>query len=430
MTRAARHPRRTARSAVRHGKLRRSNSFVNALRVGLTAVLVVALSGISVAAYAAWDLSSRVKPTVELVTQIEPGNAEIGAMKGGFTVFLAGTDSRKGQLLDDGVTESELNDVNILLHVSEDHEQVTVMSFPRDLMIPIPSCPGPNGEENYYSAMSEQPLNSTLDVGGLPCVVKTVEKLTGLEIPYAGLITFDGVIEMTNAIGGVEVCLTQPIDDPIIGISLEAGTHQLKGVDALQFLRSRYGVGDGGDKSRVSNQQIYMSSLVRKMKSGATLGNPMKVYGLAKALVNSATLSSSLNSVPVLQSMAAALNDVPLEQINFVQYPTFAHPYQENKLLPDRNSAKILLQLIESGQPFVVSATGTAVVAVDEAGNPIQETPASAEAAPAPTDASTNADGSATPTPAPTESEVSVLPDNVTGQSAATKTCSQGRTVY
>lgn len=421
MTRADRQSRRAARAAVRHGKLRRSNGFVNALRGLLTIVVVVALSGISVAAYAAWDLSSRVKPTVELVTEVEPGAAEIGALTGGFTVFLAGTDSRKGQTLDDG-TESELNDVNILLHVSEDHKQVTVMSFPRDLMIPIPSCPGPNGEENYYSAMSEQPINTTLSVGGLPCIVKTVEALTGFDIPYAGLISFDGVIEMTNAIGGVEVCLTQPIDDPIIGIKLDAGSHELAGVLALQFLRSRYGVGDGGDKSRVSNQQIYMSSLVRKVKSADTLGNPIKVYSLAKAMVNNVTLSQSLNSVPIIQSMAMALKDVPLEQINFVQYPTFNHPYEENKLLPDRNSAQIMLDLIKSGQPFVVGATGTAVIAVDAAGNPIEQTPSPAPAEVTP-------DGT-TPAPTPTEPPVTVLPDNVTGQSAATKTCSQGRTVY
>lgn len=424
MSRTGKPSSKAARAAIRHGKLRRSNGFLNALRGLFTAALVLALSGISVAAYAAWDLSSRVKPTVELETVVEPGAAQIGALEGGFTVFLAGTDSRKGQTLDDG-TESELNDVNLLLHVSEDHQQVTVMSFPRDLMIPIPSCPGPNGEENYTSAMSEQPINTALSVGGLPCIVKTVETLTGIEIPYAGLISFDGVIEMTNAIGGVEVCLTQPIDDPIIGIKLDAGTHELAGINALQFLRSRYGVGDGGDKSRVSNQQIYMSSLVRKVKSADTLGNPIKVYSLAKAMVNNVTLSSSLNSVPVIQSMAMALKDVPLEQINFVQYPSFSHPYQENKLTPDRNSAQILLEFIRTGQPFVVGATGTAVVAVDEAGNPVAPT-TPVEPTPAPTE--TAADGSTVP--APTEPAVPVLPDNVTGQSAATKTCSQGRTVY
>lgn len=425
MARSEKRSAQNARSAVRHGKLRRSNGAVNVLRGALTAALVIALSGVSVAAYAVWDLTARVKPTVDLATEVEviPG-AQIGAIDGEINIFLAGTDTRQGQTLDDGET-GELNDVNLLLHVSEDHKNVSVISFPRDLMVPIPSCPGPNGEEGYYSAMSEQQINTTLSYGGLACTVLTVEKLTGFDIPYAGLITFDGVIDMSNAVGGVEVCLTQPIQDEYTGLNLPAGNVTLAGLDALQFLRSRHGVGDGGDKSRVSSQQIYMSSLVRKIKSAETLNNPVKVYSLAKATVENVTLSSSLNSVPALQSIAAALKDVELENINFLQYPSFRHPYQPGRLTPDTASAQIMLDLIKAGQAISVASTGTAVVAVDEAGNPIDP---NATPTPAPTE--TAADGTATATPTPTESAAVALPDNITGQSAATKTCSQGRTVY
>jgi LCP family protein required for cell wall assembly len=274
--------------------------------------------------------------------------------------------------------------------------------------------------------MSEQQINETLLYGGLPCTVLTIEALTGMKIPYAGLISFNGVVEMSNAIGGVEVCLNQPIVDPKADLNLAAGISNLSGIQALQFLRTRYGVGDGGDKSRISNQQIFMSSLVRKVKSDQTLTNPLRVYGLAKATVENVTLSSSLNSIPVLQAIAAALKDVDLERINFVQYPSFAHPYQEGRLTPDKNSAKIMLDLVKSGQAVSVAATGTAVIAVDAEGNPIPDGPAT----PAPTEAvEPSADGS-TPAPTPTTPPVITLPDNVTGQSAATLTCSQGRAQY
>lgn len=418
---------RRDRSAVRHGKLRRSNGALNALRGLLTLSLVVLLSGVSVAAYAVWDLTSRVKPTVELASDTEfVAGASIGAIDGPITIFLAGTDTREGQLLDDGET-GELNDVNLLLHVSADHKNVTVISFPRDLMIPIPSCSGPEGEENYYSARSEAMINSTLSIGGLACTVETVESLTGMDIPYAGLISFDGVIDMSNAVGGVEVCLAAPINDQYTGLALPAGNVTLAGVDALQFLRSRYGVGDGGDKSRISNQQIYMSSLVRTIKSAETLTNPLKVYGLAKATVENVTLSSSLNSIPVLQAIAAALKDVDLERINFVQYPTFGHPYQPGRLTPDKTSAVTLFDLVKAGQSISVVSTGTAVIAVDEAGNPIPQ----AAATPTPAKTAPPADGSTpAPTPTPTEPPVAALPENVTGQSAATYTCSEGRTQY
>ncbi len=86
-------------------------------------------------------------------------------------------------------------------------------------------------------------------------MVDTVENLTGLSIPYAGLITFDGVIEMSNALGGVDVCVAEPINDTYTGLHLTAGSHNLEGSDALAFLRTRHGVGDGSDLARISSSR-------------------------------------------------------------------------------------------------------------------------------------------------------------------------------
>lgn len=404
---------------VRHGALRRSNTWANLAKVLLTGVIVVALSGVAVAAYAVWGLSQKVE-TVELVPN-DPDAVDAGqqTIDGAFSILLVGSDSRQGQLLDDG-EQGELNDVNLLLHVSEDHQSATVISFPRDLMLAIPSCPGPEGEPDYYPAMSEQQLNSAMMYGGLPCVVRTIENLTGMEIPYAGLITFDGVIGISSAIGGVTVCLTEPILDPYTGLDLAAGEQTLAGVPALQFLRTRHGVGDGGDTSRISNQQVFMSALVRQLRSAETLSNPMKVYALAKAGVENMTLSSNMASVQFMQALAGTVKDIDLARVAFVQYPTFRHPYQAGRLTPDYTSGQTLIDIVMSGQPFAVAATGEGVVS-DPA-----ETPAEAPAeTPAETPTETPAtDGAETPAP-PT-----VLPENITGQTAAQQTCSGGRTVY
>lgn len=404
---------RPARVGVRHGALRRSSAWANAAKALLTGVIVVALSGIAVAAYAVWGLVQEVD-TVELAPP-DPDAIDAGqqTIDGAFSIMLVGSDSREGQSIDDG-EEGELNDVNLLLHVSEDHQNATVISFPRDLMLPIPSCPGPNGEPDYYPAMSEQQLNSAMMYGGLPCVVRTVENLTGMEIPYAGLITFDGVIGISNAIGGVTVCLTEPITDPNTELNLKAGEHTLKGKQALQFLRTRYGVGDGGDKSRISNQQVFMSALVRQMRSTETLSNPVKVYGLANAGVKNMTLSSNMANVPFMQALAGTVKDIDLERVNFVQYPTFSHPYQEGRLTPDYTAGGVLIEIVQSGEPFQVAGRGEGVVekSTDEEASPSpSETPAEGE--------------EAAETPKPT-----VLPENITGQSAATQTCSGGRTMY
>ncbi|MBC9927156.1 MULTISPECIES: LCP family protein [unclassified Leucobacter] len=412
----AKHPKDASarRSNVRHGRQHRSNAWMNGLRVVATTALVLVLSGVSVAAYAVWDLANKVQ-TVDLGTKV-PDAAQVGseAVEGELNILLVGSDSRAGQSLDDG-EEGELNDVTMLLHVSADHQNATVISFPRDLMVPVPSCTGPEGEEDYYPAASERQFNTTLGQGGLSCVVETVSELTGLVIPYGGVVTFDGVINISNAVGGVDVCLTAPIDDPYTGLVLPAGENTLVGVEALQFLRTRHGVGDGGDTSRISNQQIFMSSMVRKLKSAETLSDPMKVYGLAKAAVENMTLSSGFTSISMMQQVASTLKNIDLNNINFVQFPNYTHPYQAGRLAPDMASAQTMMDLLRAGQPITVSATGEAVEVVG------------GEVAPVDPNAVAPVEGAPVEPVAP---PAGALPENITGQSAATVTCSQGRTQF
>ena len=292
--------------------------------------------------------------------------------------------------------------------------------------------------------MSEQQLNSAMTYGGLPCVANTIAQLTGMDIPYAGLITFDGVIGVSNAIGGVDVCLTQPIVDEYTGLDLPAGENTLVGWDALQFLRTRHGVGNGGDTSRISNQQVFMSALVRKLKSSETLSDPVKVYALAKAGVENMTLSKDMASVPFMQQLAGTVKDIDLDRINFVQYPSFDHPYESGRLMPDTASAEALFDIIKSGQPFSVTGVGEGVEVEGQAGtqDPGQDQttdpttgepvdPATGEpvdpATGEPVDPATGGDGTPT-TPADPNAPVQ-LPSNITGVPASTEACSMGRTV-
>lgn len=411
-------------TAVRHGKLRRSSSWRNLGRVLITTALVVAFSGAATAAFAVWGLVSNLK-TVDLGSK-EPLDA-VGAgsttIDGALTVFLAGSDTREGQAYQDG-EESELNDVNLLLHVSADHQNATVISFPRDLMLPIPSCPSEDGVEDFYPAMSEQQLNSAMMYGGLPCVVRTIEELTGTNIDYAGLITFDGVIGISEAIGGVDVCLTDPIVDPNTDLNLPAGINTLVGNEALQFLRTRYGVGDGSDTSRINNQQVFMSSLVRKLKSAETLSDPIKVYSLAKAGIDNMYLSKSMASIQFMQAAAGTVKDIDLDRIQFIQYPSATHPYQEGRLRPNYELGQILMDTVLSGQPFDVTGVGEGIE-VETPPTDGTETPADGTEAPV-----EGGDGSETPTDAPTDGGPIALPSEITGLKSSTQSCSQGRTVY
>lgn len=419
------------RSAVRHGRLRKSSGWSNFGRVVLTAVLVVAFSGAATAAYAIWGL-------VRNTHMVDLGNTDpkaIGAgaqaIPGELNILLAGSDTRKGQDYNDG-EESDLNDVTLLLHVSADHKNATVISFPRDLMVPIPSCPSEDGQENYYPAMSEQQLNSALDYGGLPCVVRTIEELTDMTIPYAGLITFNGVASISNALGGVDVCLAQPIVDEHTNLNLPAGPNTLVGWEALQFLRTRYGVGDGSDTSRINNQQIFMVALMQKLKSANTLSDPLKVFSLAKAGLENMTLSTSMASMKFMQAAAGTVKDIDLDHINFVQYPSVTHPYQAGRLRPDYASAKLLLDAVKSGKSIEVTDSGMVAEQQNSQGDG-STTGDTDTTTTSPTETPTTTDPGTTTTDPTTSADPNApvkLPSNITGLNSSGSYCSAGRTVY
>ncbi|MET0726090.1 MAG: LCP family protein, partial [Leifsonia sp.] len=279
------------------------------------------------------------------------------------------------------------------------------------MFVAIPECPDPSG--GTFDSMSRQKINTTLTYGGLPCTVLTVEKLTGLSIPFAAEIQFGGVIAMSNAVGGVPVCVAEKIEDEYTGTFLEPGEHTLSGVDALQFLRTRHGVGDGSDLTRISNQQVFLSSLVRTIKSAETLTNPVKLYSLAKAALGNMTLSDSLANVDRMVSIALALKDIDLNKIVFVQYPTGS---TEGGVQPLTAAADALDAALLADQPISLSGdTGGSVADPNAPADPAVPADPNATAAPADPNA----------TAAPT----TALPSTVKGQTAGQYTCSNGRSL-
>lgn len=412
---------RSSTDPVRHGQLTPRSPLRSLLGFIGGALAVVLIAMASVAGIAVWDISRSVGPGVALANDLKI--PDIGAIEGGVNFLLVGSDSREGTdaAVFDEDPGSTLNDVNILLHISADHSNATIVSIPRDLVVHYPDCPDVDGD-GYGGGGWTGPMNASLNEGGLPCVVLTVEELTGLSIPFAAMIQFNGVIEMANAVGGVDVCVAEPISDEYTQTFLDAGMHTLSGLEALQFLRTRHGVGDGSDLSRISNQQVFLSSLVRKLKSAETLANPVALFGLAKAATSNMTLSNSLNSLDTMVSIAMALKDIPLENVVFVQYPgtTGGSGVYAGKVQPDVVAADALFAALAADQPVGLSGT-TGTGAVVDANAPAATT------APAPAPAATADASAATPAPAAsTAAPVTVLPDTVQGQTAGTYTCSKG----
>ena len=202
-------------------------------------------------------------------------------------------------------------------------------------------------------------LNTTMGIGGLPCVALTIAQLTGLDIGYAGLMTFAGVAQLSTAVGGVEICVDAPLVDPWSGIDLpEAGYHTLEGYQALAFLRTRKGVGDGSDLSRISSQQVYMSALVRTLQADGVLNDVTKLYGLAQVAANTMVLSTSLGSLDVMVAMARALRGIPNDNIVFIQYPVLdADPeLYPGRVIPNEALAKTVAERLQSDEAFSLSA--------------------------------------------------------------------------
>ncbi len=377
---------RQPRAIARHGRLKvqsRASAFGGILLKGLAMVVgaTVALAGIAVV-----ELSNTFKARGLELPNAQPITAK--DLEGPINILLVGSDTRKGQGKGYGTETSVLADVMILLHVSADRKNATAVSFPRDLMVPWPACPSTSGGPGYLPQSLGQ-LNATIANGGPGCTLLTIELLTGLKIPYLAMIEFNGVIEMSNAIGGVEVCVAQEINDPYTQTYLQPGEYTLQGKAALQFLRTRHGVGDGSDLSRISNQQVFLTSLVRKVKSAGVLTNPVQLYSLANAAARNMQLSQSLTDLGTMVSLAASLKDVSLENMVFVQVPSrggLPAPYS-GRVMPVYEQANILFQKLVNDEPIKLGAnTGQGAVVASPSPTPTTSTGASASPSPSATE--------------------------------------------
>lgn len=410
----------------RHGRLRRRSGWSTLLKFVAGAITTVLVSTLAVAGYELWSINNAVAGnTVDLGDGGKYDIPSLGAIPGPVTMLLVGNDSREGYEVDEGHDGGgTLNDVNMVLHVSADHTRASIISLPRDMIVPIPACPREDGK-GTHSAMSAQPLNNALSYGGLPCVVLTVEKLLGIDIPYAGMIGFQGVIEMSNAIGGVEVCIAEDITSREAPIKLTAGTHTLQGRDALLFLRMRKGIGDGSDLSRIGAQQAFMSSLMRTVLSAETLSDPATVYKLARVTAENLTLSSNLASVTSLASMALTVKDLDVNNITFLKYPVVTYVPNPNKVAPDKTSAATMLDAVFNDREVVISAKAPSSIVIDEPETPAVDDGADASTTdPEPTTApEPTQQADETPAPTTTADGPVALPSNVTGQSAGQVSC-------
>ncbi|MFV0319520.1 MAG: LCP family protein [Microbacterium sp.] len=425
MSASPKPPRHRRATVARHGRLTSPNPVGQIVTLVAVVLAVVLVSGASTAAFYAWNaVEAAAASGVDIGTSDDQLPPTLGEIEGGVNILLVGTDSCEGQSLEyfpqcaDPNLEGERNDVTMLVHIADNPRRVTVVSFPRDMLVPIPSCP--DGEGGRYSAMSSQMLNASYSYGGLPCTVLTVSALTGVNIDFAAAIRWTGVINISDAIGGVQVCIAEDIRDRHTGLNLTAGTPTLQGLQALQFLRIRHGIGDGSDLSRISNQQQFMSSLVRTLKSEEVLSNAGTLFGLANTALQQMNsgqlaLSTGLTNPTRMVQIAMAVKDVAFEDIAFLQYPTgYVPDGDSDRVIPLREPAGVLFDALAQNKP--IALTGKTSPGASNS----QEVKGEVETEPSP--APSGSPG-ATPEPAPPADDAVVLPEAITGQTANQITC-------
>jgi LCP family protein required for cell wall assembly len=313
-------------------------------------------------------------------------------LSGTQNILIVGSDNRAGSDAKYGTSEGARSDTAILVHTPADRRDATVVSIPRDSMVLIPDCARSNGT---VAAAGVGMFNSAFDTGGIACTVKTVEALTGIRITHFLVLDFTGFVKVVDALGGVRVCVTQPIEDTDSGLDLPVGTSTLNGERALAFVRVRH-VGTGSDLDRIKRQQYFLSQVESQVRAAGLLTAPMRLYGVLNAATRAVVTDPALGSVSSLIGLVNSLNRIPSDRTAYVTVPN--EPYA-----PDPNR-------VQWSQP-----------AADQLWSALKDQPATAAASP-------GAEATAVPGPNAAESPVSLA--GLLGKLAATSAASPSPTSF
>jgi hypothetical protein len=177
--------------------------------------------------------------------------------------------------------------------------------------------------------------------------VATVEQMTGIRIDHFMEITFNAFQSLTDAVGGVTVCVPQPgINDPhYSGLVLGPGLHTVSGAESLAFVRDRHGLENGTDLNRIRMQQMFVSSLFNKLESAGTLGDPITLYRIANAVTSNLTVDTGLDSIDAMVDLAGSVQRLKSHYIQFLTVPYSFDPANQNRVIPGAGFGQVWADL-------------------------------------------------------------------------------------
>lgn len=215
--------------------------------------------------------------------------------------LIVGTDSRadlsqqQKDELATGDSDGSRTDTIMLVHTPPSGKSM-IISIPRDLYVPIP------GQGSHK-------INAAFNFGGPKLLVQTVENLTGVRIDHYGEIGFGGFDRLVDSVGGIDICIDQPLNDPKAGLRLRKGCQHLNGKQALGLVRTR--AFPNADLERVVNQRKFLSALMAKATSPSVLLNPFRLFPFVNGAVDSLTVDEG-DHIWNLMGLAFALRSNPI----------------------------------------------------------------------------------------------------------------------
>ena len=309
-----------------------------------TALVLLVLAGTVFLTYRHLEGNITVSDGFEQIVEDRPEEVEVEGPKQPLNILLLGSDTREGQTEVLGQTPGlGLSDTTILLHLSADRERAYGVSIPRDLIVSRPECEGPDGKKIPGAAVSQ--WNEAYSLGGEACTIAQFEKMSKLRVNHFVVIDFNGFKDMVDALGGVPVCVPEEVDDPIGKIYLPAGSYEVTGDQALDYVRVRHDISDNGDIGRMKRQQAFLAAMVNKAVSAGTLFNPPRLVKFLNAGTKSLTTDPGLAQLTDLFTLAEEVRDIGLNQVQFLTVPFTAYEPDPNRLALAPNAEMLWNQL-------------------------------------------------------------------------------------
>ncbi|MCN9242915.1 LCP family protein [Streptomyces sp. RY43-2] len=274
----------------------------------------------------------------------------------GQNVLILGSDSRAGAnaALHTGDVAGARSDTALVMHIPDGRQQAVAISIPRDTLVTRPECTKTDGTE--VPPANRVMFNSIYSQAGPACVVKTVEKMSGVRMDHYMEIDFAGFKGLVDAIGGVTVTVDKDIHDKSSGLDLTAGTHRLDGTQSLQFVRTRHGIGDGSDLGRIGLQQQFMLALLSEIKKQDLMGSPTKTYKIADELTTALTTDSELASLTKLAEFGRSMNGVDPSTMETIMLPVAYDKIDPNRVVAAEPQATTLWKAIRTDEQIPESA--------------------------------------------------------------------------